>query len=194
MSTEEADGPGGEDASTEAGDKSKEAKAKPPKFTDPRPMIGLGPRMIALVTGSLVGIDASADMLAVADLPAADLRVARLEDELPAGPCVEVLQPRPPVPGRVHPDHLLECVQGHVAGPVPDPAVHNGFPALGAGRVAGDFRLVWQDTRGGGTNSWNTWFRETANGGATPESSRKDGLPARESLRVTAFRGVNYSA
>jgi tRNA (cmo5U34)-methyltransferase len=35
---------------------------------------------------SLVGIDASADMLAVADLPGADLRVARLEDELPAGP------------------------------------------------------------------------------------------------------------
>jgi tRNA (cmo5U34)-methyltransferase len=35
---------------------------------------------------SLVGIDASADMLATADLPGADLRVARLEDELPAGP------------------------------------------------------------------------------------------------------------
>ena len=35
---------------------------------------------------SLVGIDASARMLAVADLPGADLRVARLEDELPAGP------------------------------------------------------------------------------------------------------------
>jgi len=49
---------------------------------------------------------------------------------------------------------------------VPDPAVHNGFPALGAGG-AGDFRLVWQDTRGGGTASWNTWFRETRNGGAT---------------------------
>ncbi len=35
---------------------------------------------------SLVGVDASTDMLAVADLPDADLRVARLEDELPAGP------------------------------------------------------------------------------------------------------------
>jgi tRNA (cmo5U34)-methyltransferase len=37
---------------------------------------------------SLVGIDASADMLAVARerLPGADLRVARLEDPLPAGP------------------------------------------------------------------------------------------------------------
>jgi tRNA (cmo5U34)-methyltransferase len=37
---------------------------------------------------TLVGIDASADMLAVAceRLPDADLRVARLEDPLPAGP------------------------------------------------------------------------------------------------------------
>ena len=37
---------------------------------------------------SLVGIDASADMLAVARerLPGADLRVARLQDPLPAGP------------------------------------------------------------------------------------------------------------
>ena len=37
---------------------------------------------------SLVGVDVSADMLAVArqQLPGADLRVARLEDPLPAGP------------------------------------------------------------------------------------------------------------
>ena len=35
---------------------------------------------------SLVGVDASADMLAVADLPGADLRVGRLEEPLPAGP------------------------------------------------------------------------------------------------------------
>jgi tRNA (cmo5U34)-methyltransferase len=37
---------------------------------------------------SLVGVDVSADMLAVARsrLPGADLRVARLEDSLPAGP------------------------------------------------------------------------------------------------------------
>jgi tRNA (cmo5U34)-methyltransferase len=33
----------------------------------------------------LIGIDASAEMLAEAKLPAADLRVARLEDPLPAG-------------------------------------------------------------------------------------------------------------
>jgi tRNA (cmo5U34)-methyltransferase len=35
---------------------------------------------------ALVGVDVSADMLAVADLPSADLRVARLEDPLPDGP------------------------------------------------------------------------------------------------------------
>ena len=35
---------------------------------------------------SLVGIDASADMLAAADLPGAELCHARLEEELPAGP------------------------------------------------------------------------------------------------------------
>jgi tRNA (cmo5U34)-methyltransferase len=35
---------------------------------------------------SLIGIDASADMLAAASLPGADLRVARLQDPLPAGP------------------------------------------------------------------------------------------------------------
>ena len=35
---------------------------------------------------TLVGIDASAEMLAEASLPAADLRVARLEDTLPKGP------------------------------------------------------------------------------------------------------------
>ncbi|HJQ84105.1 MAG TPA: class I SAM-dependent methyltransferase [Candidatus Binatia bacterium] len=34
----------------------------------------------------LVGIDESAEMLAVADLPDADLRVSRLEDPLPDGP------------------------------------------------------------------------------------------------------------
>jgi len=35
---------------------------------------------------SLVGIDASADMLRAASLPGADLRVARLQDPLPPGP------------------------------------------------------------------------------------------------------------
>jgi tRNA (cmo5U34)-methyltransferase len=34
----------------------------------------------------LVGIDASAEMLAAAELPGADLRVARLEEPLPEGP------------------------------------------------------------------------------------------------------------
>jgi tRNA (cmo5U34)-methyltransferase len=35
---------------------------------------------------SLVGIDASAEMLGAAELPGADLRVARLQDPLPDGP------------------------------------------------------------------------------------------------------------
>jgi tRNA (cmo5U34)-methyltransferase len=35
---------------------------------------------------ALVGIDVSADMLAVVDVPGAELRVARLEDPLPEGP------------------------------------------------------------------------------------------------------------
>jgi tRNA (cmo5U34)-methyltransferase len=44
-------------------------------------------RVLALHPGaSLVGIDASADMLAAAALPGADLRRQRLEDPLPAGP------------------------------------------------------------------------------------------------------------
>jgi tRNA (cmo5U34)-methyltransferase len=44
-------------------------------------------RVLARHPGAtLTGVDASADMLAAADLPGADLRVARLEDELPAGP------------------------------------------------------------------------------------------------------------
>jgi tRNA (cmo5U34)-methyltransferase len=44
-------------------------------------------RVLARHPGAtLVGIDASADMLTAAVLPGADLRVARLEDPLPAGP------------------------------------------------------------------------------------------------------------
>ena len=44
-------------------------------------------RVLARHPGAaLVGIDASADMLAAAKLPGADLRVSRLEDPLPDGP------------------------------------------------------------------------------------------------------------
>ncbi len=44
-------------------------------------------RVLARHPGAaLVGIDASADMLAAATLPGADLRVSRLEDPLPEGP------------------------------------------------------------------------------------------------------------
>jgi tRNA (cmo5U34)-methyltransferase len=44
-------------------------------------------RVLALHPGArLAGIDASAEMLAAADLPGAELRVARLEEPLPDGP------------------------------------------------------------------------------------------------------------
>jgi hypothetical protein len=55
----------------------------------------------------------------------------------------------------------------------PNPAVHNGFPAVAAGPVPGDFRLIWQDTRGGGTGAWNTWMRTTANGGASWSTAQR---------------------
>ena len=47
------------------------------------------------------------------------------------------------------------------------PIFGDGFPAVAAGPAAGDFRLIWQDTRGGGVSSWNSWQRRTTNGGAT---------------------------
>ena len=50
---------------------------------------------------------------------------------------------------------------------VPDPAVNNAFPAVAAGFEPGDFRLVWQDDRNGSTDSWNTWYSSTTDGGET---------------------------
>ena len=46
------------------------------------------------------------------------------------------------------------------------PGVNHLFPALAAGPVAGDFRVMWQDDRNG-QNAWNTWYRRTTTGGAT---------------------------
>src|SRR5205823_1989031 len=40
----------------------------------------------------------------------------------------------------------------------------SNMPALAAGSVAGDFRLVWQDDRNGPT-AWNTWFARTTTAG-----------------------------
>ncbi len=45
--------------------------------------------------------------------------------------------------------------------------VNNGFPALAAGPIAGDFRVAWQDDRNGSTTAWNTWYRNTTNSGGT---------------------------
>lgn len=41
----------------------------------------------------------------------------------------------------------------------------NGFPSVEAGPTAGDFRVVWQDSRNSG--AWNTWYRRTTTGGTT---------------------------
>jgi hypothetical protein len=51
-------------------------------------------------------------------------------------------------------------------------AVHHAFPAVAAGPLPGDFRLVWQDdrrtARPRGTNTdrrWNTWYRRSRDAG-----------------------------
>lgn len=49
----------------------------------------------------------------------------------------------------------------------PDFAAHNAFPALAAGPGPGDFRLVWQGTGDADTDTWNTWYRRTTDGGRT---------------------------
>ncbi len=41
-----------------------------------------------------------------------------------------------------------------------------GFPVIDAGSSAGDFRIAWQDDRNG-AGAWNTWYRQTTNGGST---------------------------
>jgi hypothetical protein len=46
-------------------------------------------------------------------------------------------------------------------------AVNGNFPALVAGPTSGDFRLAFQDDRLGFTSAWNTWYRQTQNGGNT---------------------------
>lgn len=40
------------------------------------------------------------------------------------------------------------------------------FPAIAAGTVPGDFRIAFQDDRNG-YRAWNTWYRQTADGGQT---------------------------
>ena len=48
----------------------------------------------------------------------------------------------------------------------PTTASHHS-PAIAAGPVAGDFRVLWEDDRNGENNAWNAWYRTTANGGST---------------------------
>ena len=46
-------------------------------------------------------------------------------------------------------------------------AINNAFPVVAAGTTSNDFRVVWQDDRNGSTNAWNTWIRQTINGGSS---------------------------
>jgi hypothetical protein len=55
---------------------------------------------------------------------------------------------------------------------VPTTVGHHS-PAIAAGPVAGDFRVLWQDDSLGSQSSWNAWYRTTANGGATWSPSRR---------------------
>ncbi len=48
----------------------------------------------------------------------------------------------------------------------PNEEATNGFPAVAAGPVAGDFRIVWQGDNGD-PHGWNTFYRRTTDGGAT---------------------------
>ena len=43
------------------------------------------------------------------------------------------------------------------------------FPVVASGLAAGDFRVAWQDDRRAPTERWNTWMRQTTDGGATWE-------------------------
>ncbi len=49
----------------------------------------------------------------------------------------------------------------------PDEEASNAFPAIAAGPVAGDFRAVWQGNRDGNPRGWNTFYRQTTDGGMT---------------------------
>jgi hypothetical protein len=51
--------------------------------------------------------------------------------------------------------------------------IHNAFPALSVGISDGDFRLAWQGDRDGTMQAWNTWFRQTKNGGRTWSKPRR---------------------
>lgn len=44
---------------------------------------------------------------------------------------------------------------------------HNAFPAVAAGPGSGDFRVAWQGSLDGRPDTWNTWLRQTADGGRT---------------------------
>ncbi len=63
-----------------------------------------------------------------------------------------------------------------------DPKASNGFPAVAAGLEGGDFRVVWQSNKDGDPRGWNTYYRNTTDGGKnwssiTRLSDRSNGAP-----------------
>jgi hypothetical protein len=44
---------------------------------------------------------------------------------------------------------------------------HNAFPAVAAGPGSGDFRVAWQGSFDDRPDTWNTWFRQSTDGGRT---------------------------
>ena len=64
----------------------------------------------------------------------------------------------------------------------PNDGASNGFPSIAAGPTAGDFRLVWQGNENGNPRGWNTFYRQTTDGGQTWSpivklSNRANGAP-----------------
>jgi len=49
----------------------------------------------------------------------------------------------------------------------PNEQASNGFPAVAAGLVAGDFRVVWQGNGDGNHTGWDTYYRRTTDAGLT---------------------------
>ena len=71
----------------------------------------------------------------------------------------------------------------------PNEEASNGFPAIAAGPVAGDFRVVWQGDNGN-SRGWNTFYRRTTDGGTTWSatvqlSDRTSGAPYKTEVGYT---------
>jgi hypothetical protein len=75
----------------------------------------------------------------------------------------------------------------------PNDAASNGFPSIAAGPTAGDFRLVWQGNENGNPRGWNTFYRQTTDGGQTWSpivklSNRANARPTRAGRLLLPWR------